>query len=124
MLSQGSEKQGQADDISQKKRLCAEIQEPQTLKVEEPGSVRWAQCDFCQKWRCLPGCSEKEYMELHQSNAPWHCSYNHWDISRADCSAPEEKFNFVAKDTSGSMFTEFDQEIDKQLGENNQIGFR
>ncbi|TDH71767.1 hypothetical protein CCR75_001798 [Bremia lactucae] len=47
--------------------------------------LEWAQCEKCNKWRKLP-------QHIKSSTLPdkWYCSMNHWDLSRAKCSIPEE----------------------------------
>lgn len=49
----------------------------------------WAQCENCNKWRSLPGCSVEAYQTVQQA-AVWVCSMNRWDPLRASCSAPEQ----------------------------------
>ncbi|KAF8822836.1 CW-type Zinc Finger protein [Cardiosporidium cionae] len=50
---------------------------------------RWVQCDKCDKWRRLPGCTDEEY-EAIEADDRWECSMNKWDLVRASCSSPEE----------------------------------
>ncbi|KAH7472398.1 PHD finger-containing protein [Phytophthora ramorum] len=47
--------------------------------------LEWAQCEKCNKWRKLP-------QHIKSSTLPdkWYCSMNHWDLSHAKCSVPEE----------------------------------
>lgn len=49
----------------------------------------WVQCDRCQQWRNLPGCTTEEY-ERVQALKLWTCNMNIWDPMRAACSQPEE----------------------------------
>ncbi|KEP63190.1 UNVERIFIED_CONTAM: CW-type Zinc Finger protein [Hammondia hammondi] len=51
---------------------------------------RWVQCDKCDKWRRLPGCTDTEYAAL-MANPRWQCNKNRWDQARASCAAPEEE---------------------------------
>ncbi|CBZ50001.1 cw-type zinc finger domain-containing protein,related [Neospora caninum Liverpool] len=51
---------------------------------------RWVQCDKCDKWRRLPGCTDTEYAAL-MANPRWQCNKNRWDQARASCTAPEEE---------------------------------
>lgn len=56
-----------------------------------PGDQRcWVQCDQCQRWRNLPGCTKEEYQEV-QAMKRWICSMNRWDALRASCEQPEEE---------------------------------
>ena len=47
--------------------------------------VEWVQCETCLTWRKLP-------LTIKASSLPdkWYCRMNHWDKSRASCSAPQE----------------------------------
>lgn len=59
-------------------------------EMEEASEERsWVQCDTCQQWRNLPGCTKKEY-ERVQAMKRWTCSMNIWDPLRASCAQPEE----------------------------------
>lgn len=58
--------------------------------MEETSEERsWVQCDRCQQWRNLPGCTKQEYEEV-QAMKRWICSMNRWDPLRANCAQPEE----------------------------------
>lgn len=53
-------------------------------------TIPWVQCELCQKWRILYGCSAEEYESLNASEEPWTCAQNKWDPARSSCDAPEE----------------------------------
>eukprot|EP01071_Lankesteria_metandrocarpae_P001736 Lankesteria_metandrocarpae@DN1834_c0_g1_i1.p1 len=53
---------------------------------------KWVQCDCCEKWRRLPGCTEEEYQKLSKRSR-WECKQNRWDKGRAVCEATEERFS-------------------------------
>jgi hypothetical protein len=101
--------------LGNKEHDVAQYNKLHVSQEDDRGSVRWAQCDICQKWRSLPGCTEMDYIELHQSDAPWRCSFNRWDVLRADCSAPEEELNRLGDELSEMELREFDNYVDQQL---------
>lgn len=53
------------------------------------GESKWVQCDECQQWRSLPGCTPEEYQQV-QSLDRWFCTMNVWDKEKACCEFPEE----------------------------------
>ena len=47
--------------------------------------VEWVMCELCKQWRKLPP-------SILTTSLPevWKCSMNNWDVSRANCAAPQE----------------------------------
>ncbi|CAK9867160.1 unnamed protein product [Sphagnum jensenii] len=58
---------------------------------------QWAQCDDCSNWRRLPATA---FVPLR-----WSCSQNTWDLTRAQCNAPQEvsdeKLEMILRQVSG-----------------------
>ncbi|CAN5962126.1 unnamed protein product [Sphagnum jensenii] len=58
---------------------------------------QWAQCDDCSNWRRLPATA---FVPLR-----WSCSQNTWDLTRAQCNAPQEvsneKVEMILRQVSG-----------------------
>ncbi|CAM6013133.1 unnamed protein product [Sphagnum balticum] len=58
---------------------------------------QWAQCDECGNWRRLPATA---FVPLR-----WSCSQNTWDLTRAQCNAPQEvsneKLEMILRQVSG-----------------------
>lgn len=76
------------------------IQDPNAKKKKKRGrkaeeesvleSLRWVQCEKCQKWRVVP--------DDAQIPEHWFCSDNKWDPKRASCEAPEQSPQQVTKE--------------------------
>jgi hypothetical protein len=59
----------------------------------------WVQCDRCELWRNLPGCTKKEYEEIQRSRL-WTCDMNRWDASQALCFKKNNNFQPSVKQTT------------------------
>ena len=73
---------------SDKKKSSNVVNNSKKNKEEEEkkiAKVEWVQCETCLTWRKLP-------LTIKASSLPdkWYCRMNHWDKSRASCSAPQE----------------------------------
>lgn len=74
------------DDKKVKAEMEAQFKEEE---VAEEGTVdvqqQWVGCEKCEKWRKLPA-------NVAPEDLPdvWYCSMNTWDVSLANCDAPEE----------------------------------
>lgn len=68
--------------------------------TQEESQQCWVQCDRCQEWRNLPGCTIEEY-EAVQALKSWTCDMNRWDLAQASCSQPKNEYHNAAYGISG-----------------------
>lgn len=56
------------------------------LPPERP--TAWVQCEKCLKWRRVP-------FHVNVENLPeqWYCEQNTWDLEKANCAVPQDKFD-------------------------------
>eukprot|EP00854_Cymbomonas_tetramitiformis_P018577 gene18577-22178_t len=105
--AEAEENEKSDDDLESGKESDKSEEAEANDEAQEPKFV-WVQCEKegCGKWRKLPHAISAESLE-----DPWECSFNTWNLSDANCEAPQEP----GWDDDGNDGDEDDEEEDEDL---------